>query len=97
MDLSEVGSAAGSLLRERGLIEVGKRSERDEKVRDKPSKMREGILAGKMKKHLASISLLDQAFVRDEAHTVAESLGKLFEESGIRLSVEEHASLRIGE
>ena len=46
----------------------------DESLRGKPEAMLRGILEGKLRKHLASICLMEQGFLRDEKKTVAAAL-----------------------
>jgi elongation factor Ts len=69
----------------------------DEMLRGKDAKMLENILVGKMKKGLASISLLDQAFIKDESMTVAKALARLREVSGVLLVPVDFVRLKIGE
>jgi len=69
----------------------------DEKLRTKAATLREGIIAGKLKKHLAAISLLDQAFVRDETMSVREALGAFAAGEGAAISILEFAVLRAGD
>ncbi|HUX42496.1 MAG TPA: translation elongation factor Ts [Rectinemataceae bacterium] len=69
----------------------------DERLRGKNAKMLENILAGKMRKGLASISLIDQAFVKDESLTVATAIARLREAGGVLLSLVDFSRLKIGE
>ena len=48
--------------------------EQDEKSASKPQNVKDGIVQGKIKKHLASICFVDQPFVKDPSVTVAEFL-----------------------
>ena len=66
----------------------------DERLRSKPAAMLESILAGKLRKHWASVSLLDQAFVKDESVTVAQALARHREARGVGLEVMEFALLQ---
>ncbi|HUX37846.1 MAG TPA: translation elongation factor Ts [Rectinemataceae bacterium] len=67
----------------------------DQRLRGKPEKMLEGILSGKLRKHFASISLLDQNFVKDETISVAEALRRQAAEAGIAFSITDFARLSI--
>jgi len=42
--------------------------EKDEKLASKPANVLEGILKGKISKHLSEICLLEQGYVKDETH-----------------------------
>lgn len=67
----------------------------DQRLRGKPETMLKGILAGKLRKHFASISLMDQNFVKDETITVAEALGVRAAETGLSFSIEDFVRLAI--
>ena len=56
----------------------------DEKLKNKPEKVLEGIVAGKLKKHYAEICLMDQVFQisNDDGLTVAQLLAKFNKENG---------------
>ena len=56
----------------------------DEKLKNKPEKVLEGIVAGKLKKHYAEICLFDQVFQisNDDGLTVAQLLAKFNKENG---------------
>ncbi|MBR6083989.1 MAG: translation elongation factor Ts [Spirochaetales bacterium] len=56
----------------------------DEKLKNKPEKVLEGIVRGKLKKHYAEICLLDQVFQisNDEGLTVSQLLAKFNKENG---------------
>ena len=56
----------------------------DEKLKNKPKKVLEGIVRGKLKKHYAEICLLDQVFQisNDEGLTVSQLLAKFNKENG---------------
>lgn len=69
----------------------------DERLRGKDAKMLENILAGKMKKGLASICLLDQAFIKDESMTVATAIARLRETSDVLLAPVAFSRLKIGD
>jgi elongation factor Ts len=46
----------------------------DPKMANKPDKVKEGILEGQIKKALSELCLMDQPFVKDDKHSVAEVL-----------------------
>lgn len=52
----------------------------------KPENVKAGILQGKIKKHLAEICFVDQAFVKDDKVTVAKKLEQIGKEVGATLS-----------
>ncbi len=56
----------------------------DEKLKNKPEKVLEGIVTGKLKKHYAEICLLDQVFQisNDDGLSVAQLLAKFNKENG---------------
>lgn len=58
----------------------------DEKMASKPDNVKEGIIAGQIKKHLAEISFVDQGFVKDPAKTVSAKLAEVGKEVGADLS-----------
>lgn len=50
--------------------------DQDEKMAGKPDNVKEGILQGKVNKHLAEICFEDQMFVKDDKKTVAAKLAE---------------------
>ena len=52
----------------------------------KPDNVKAGILQGKIKKHLAEICFVDQAFVKDDKVSVAKKLEQVGKEVGATLS-----------
>ena len=52
----------------------------------KPENVKDGILQGKIKKHLAEICFVDQAFVKDDKVTVAKKMEQIGKEVGATLS-----------
>jgi len=73
-----------------------KQMEQDEKLRGKPEAVLEGILKGKVNKHLAEICLMDQSYVKDEKFTVAQALADVSKRLGARLDVAEYVYFRVG-
>ncbi|HEY9054783.1 MAG TPA: translation elongation factor Ts [Rectinemataceae bacterium] len=74
-----------------------KQVELDEKMKNKPAKVVEGILAGKLKKLMAEVCLMDQGFVKDEKLSVAQALAAVKKQSGKDFSIVEYAYLKVGE
>ena len=58
----------------------------DEKMAGKPENVKEGILQGKINKHLAEICFEDQMFVKDDKKTVTAKLAETGKEVGATLS-----------
>jgi elongation factor Ts len=69
----------------------------DEKLKDKPEKVVQGVLAGKLKKLMAEICLLDQGFVKDEKMSVATAMAAVAKEAGCKLEIVEYVRARVGE
>ena len=61
----------------------------DEKLKNKPEKVLEGIVTGKLKKHYAEICLMDQIFQisNDDGLTVAQLLAKFNKENGTDIRI----------
>ncbi len=74
-----------------------KQVELDEKMKNKPPKVIEGILAGKVKKLLAEVCLLDQGFVRDEKISVAGALAQVSKETGFSLALVDYYFAKVGQ
>ncbi|MCR5698243.1 MAG: translation elongation factor Ts [Treponemataceae bacterium] len=60
--------------------------DQDEKMASKPENVKEGILQGKVKKHLAEICFEDQMFVKDDKVTVTAKKEQIAKECGCKLS-----------
>lgn len=58
----------------------------DESMAKKPENVREGILQGKINKHLAEICFVDQMFVKDEKKSVKAKLDEISKEVGAKLA-----------
>ena len=58
----------------------------DENTASKPENVKEGILQGKIKKHLAEICFVDQMFVKDDKKTVSAKLAEIGKSVGANLS-----------
>ena len=63
----------------------------------KPEKVIQGIVKGKLNKHLSEICLLDQAFVKDQTVTVARYIDNLGKEMGCKISISDYLYYKLGE
>ena len=59
--------------------------DQDEKMASKPQNVKDGILKGKISKHLAEICFVDQMFVKDDKKTVTQKLEETGKEVGAKL------------
>jgi len=73
-----------------------KQMEQDEKLKGKPANVLEGILKGKITKHLAEICLLEQGYVKDEKLTVAQALAECEKKTGAKLSIADYVYFKVG-
>lgn len=73
-----------------------KQMEDDPKVAEKPQNVKDGILKGKVSKHLAEICFMDQMFIDDEKKTVEAKLAEVAKESGATLSFDKIALFVLG-
>jgi len=73
-----------------------KQMEQDEKMKGKPANVLEGILQGKVNKHLAEICFLDQGFVKDDKQSVAKVLEALGKEVGSSIVISNYIYFRVG-
>jgi len=69
----------------------------DEKMKNKPPKVLEGILAGKLRKLFSEVCLVDQGFVRDEKISVATALEQVSKETGYQLAIVEYYFTKVGQ
>lgn len=60
--------------------------DQDEKMASKPQNVKDGILQGKVSKHLAEICFEDQMFVKDDKKTVSAKLAETGKAAGATLS-----------
>ncbi len=63
----------------------------------KPEKVIPGIVKGKMKKHLSEVTLLNQAFVKDDKRSVLEVAQDLGKEEDTNIEVKDYVYYRVGE
>jgi elongation factor Ts len=73
-----------------------KQMEKDEKLQGKPANVLEGILKGKINKHLSEVCLVEQGYVKDEKHTVAEALANVAKQAGAKLEIAEYVYFKVG-
>jgi elongation factor Ts len=64
---------------------------------DKPDKVKEGIVQGKVNKHLAEICFMDQIFVKDDKLTVAKKMEEIGKAAGAKLTLFKTVLVRVGE
>ena len=70
--------------------------DQDEKMAGKPDNVKEGILQGKINKHLAEICFEDQMFVKDDKKTVKAKLDEVGKSVGATLSFADINLLLLG-
>lgn len=83
--------------REERLALVRNEVEEDPATKAKSAAIREGMVAGRLRKHYAAICLLGHGFVKDEGLSVAEVLERLRQETGYTIAVGDFTSFRAGE
>lgn len=64
---------------------------------DKPEKILKGIIQGKMNKHLSSICLLNQGFVKEEKVSVEKILARLGRDVGGKVEIVDYVAFKLGE
>lgn len=68
----------------------------DEKMASKPQNVKDGILQGKIKKHLAEICFLEQPFVKDDKVSVATKMDQIGKACGTKISLEKVICFQLG-
>ncbi len=63
---------------------------------DKPEKVQQGIVKGRLNKHLAEVCFLEQPFVKDDSLSVAKKMAEVAKAAGGSLEITEFAFLRAG-
>lgn len=76
---------ASVLEEEKGIIRT--QMQADPKMANKPEKVLEGIVAGKIKKYYENNCVLEQAYVKDDSMTVAQYVAKTAKELGAQIKV----------
>lgn len=69
----------------------------DEKLKEKPANVIEGILKGKMNKHLADICLFDQGFIKEEKQSVRKIMETIMKETAATFTIADFLCFRVGE
>ena len=64
---------------------------------DKPAKVIEGIIKGKLNKHFAEICFLDQAFVKDDKKKVSQVLADTAKAAGGKLEITDYVYYKLGD
>ena len=84
-------------------VDEGYRTEQEEiflsqaKNMDKPEKVIQGIVQGKLRKHFAEICLLEQGFVKDEKRAVKDVAKEVGKTVGGTVSVDAYRVFAVGE
>ena len=73
-----------------------KQMEMDPNLESKPENVKKGILQGKIKKHLAEVCFVDQAFVKDDKKSVKAKLDEVAKSTGSTLEFESINLLILG-
>jgi elongation factor Ts len=73
-----------------------KQMDQDEKLKGKPANVLDGILKGKINKHLSEICLLEQGYVKDEKLSVAKAIDEAAKAAGGSLAVADYAYFKVG-
>jgi len=64
---------------------------------DKPEKVKEGIIKGKLNKHLSEICFLEQAFVKDDKMSVQAKMNELSKQLGGAISLSRLVLYQLGQ
>ncbi|MBQ1713832.1 MAG: elongation factor Ts [Treponema sp.] len=73
-----------------------KQMDQDPKMASKPENVREGILQGKINKHLAEVCFVDQMFVKDDKKSVNAKRAEIGKEVGASLEIGDISLLVLG-
>ncbi|MDR1574553.1 MAG: translation elongation factor Ts [Treponema sp.] len=73
-----------------------KQMEQDEKLREKPANVLDGILKGKVNKYLSEICLLEQGYVKDEKLTVAKAVAECAKKAGAGINITDYVYYKVG-
>ncbi|MEL3911632.1 translation elongation factor Ts [Treponema pedis] len=63
---------------------------------DKPENVKEGIIKGKINKHLSDICFLEQPFVKDDKVSVSKKMAEIGKAAGSNLSLSKLVMFRLG-
>jgi elongation factor Ts len=70
--------------------------DQDAKMASKPENVKDGILKGKISKHLAEICFVDQMFVKDDKVTVSAKMAEVGKKVGVKLAFGKAALFILG-
>jgi elongation factor Ts len=84
-----------TLLREQEEI-FRKQMEADEKLKDKPANVLDGILKGKVKKYLADVCFLDQNYIKNDKITVRAAIAEAGKQLGAEFTIDGYVNFRVG-
>jgi elongation factor Ts len=70
--------------------------DQDAKMASKPENVKDGILKGKISKHLAEICFVDQMFVKDDKVTVSAKMAEVGKKAGVKLAFGKTALFILG-
>ncbi len=79
---------------QRGIFKA--QMDNDEKMAGKPDNVKDGILNGKVNKHLAEICFLDQAFVKDDKVSVSKKMEMVGKDAGAKLTLDKAVTFILG-
>jgi len=69
----------------------------DEKLKDKPEQVRQGVISGKLQKLLKEVCFADQAFVKDDKKSVKQVLLDTGKSLGTSIELSDYRVFRAGE
>ena len=64
---------------------------------DKPDKVKQGIIKGKLNKHMSEICFLNQPFVKDDKKKVSQVLAETAKAAGAKLDIADYVYFKVGE
>ncbi|MDR2435406.1 MAG: translation elongation factor Ts [Treponema sp.] len=73
-----------------------KQMEQDEKLKEKPANVLDGILKGKVNKYLSEICLLEQGYVKDEKLTVAKAVAECAKKAEAGINITDYVYYKVG-
>lgn len=72
------------------------KEESAEELKGKPENIQERILDSKLKKYFAESCLLEQKYIRDDKHSIAEVIKSVSKEVGAELAVQKFSLIMVG-
>ena len=64
---------------------------------DKPDNVKQGIIKGKLNKHMSEICFLNQPFVKDDKKKVSQVLAETAKAAGAKLEIADYVYFKVGE